>query len=263
MKTTLFGRGILLPTLLVLLIWAVAGCEKPGTAADAANGTVAENGQQPPAGNPNMPRTQSIPEDKRSKFNKFPYVELAGGKSLRLEAFDIIIQLTHDKPLFPMTNDQIKWIKEGDADQNMGNFITYVYDGNEISLSSPYISVQYFARQSEECPDCATPAKVLAAFQKMYENRPGFAATQPMEVGTNEGKMALCKEMHVPGIKAPDGSLRAEKYIGYAYVEYSEKWMIGFALTTSSKGEFERCKNPFYNLVATYVELKNFQPKSH
>lgn len=257
---TLFARlGISLALLSVLFF---AACEKTGTASDAENGTAAAGQATADKKGSNGPKTQSVPEDKRSNLNKFPYVELAGGKSLRFEAYDIVFQLTHNKPLFPLTNDQVKWIKQDDADEKMGNFITYVYersDGAEISLSNPYISVQYFARNSPDCEPCRSPQTVLKSFRDMYKTIAGFKAGPIMDVATNEGKMAVCQELYIPSIKLADGTgIKDDKYVAYAYIEYSDKWMVGFALTTPSKGEFDRCKNPFYDLVTTYAETGNF-----
>lgn len=237
---------------LSLTLAVSSACNSTPSATEAKANEVADIDKDPEAARQNKSHAQPTPAGERPK-EAFPFVEIAGGRSLRLAAYEMDFQLTHKKPLFPLTNDQVKWIKQGEADERTGNFITYVYEGHEIGLSEPYISVQYFVRNHEDCPDCKTIKSVYHMVEGAVASAKGATVSPMLEVRTGSGKIAYCKDIYCPPVQLQDGQ-KAAKYLSYAYIEYSEKWMIGFALTTTGKGDFERSKNAFYDLVATFED---------
>jgi hypothetical protein len=247
MPNLLPARILLLPALALLL--ASAGCGKPA-ARESADQPAAAPAPESGAGiRPASPReSQQILEDlQRSRIGdsaRFPYVYQLGGRSNWFEAYSMRFRLTYEYPLAPRTNDQVPWVNPENYNENNGMFITYLSEGRQPSLMEPYVQVQYLNRK---LPACSVIDSVYWWLDQQLLARPGASAPDPLfQLNTAAGDPAKCKTYQTPS--GPDQM----KHIAYAYIAYDEQYLIGMALTTMNRYDFEQFKPAFYSLVQSF-----------
>jgi hypothetical protein len=173
----------------------------------------------------------------------FPYVYQGVGRSNLFEAYSMRFQLCYGPAFVPMTNDNTPWIDPEVYNENNGTFITYLRQGRPVSMSSPYILVQYV---NKGLPMCSTADSIYQWIDQQHLKRPEAELfTEATEIQTAAGRPAICKEYQ----GAPVRTTGARRYLSYAYVDYNAEYFIGLALTTNGKQDFAANRALFYQMV--------------
>jgi len=176
----------------------------------------------------------------------FPYVYQGSGRSNLFEAYSMRFQLCYDEMLQPMTNDKVGWLKPNNYSEQNGNFITYLRVGREVSLTSPYISVQYIAKS---LPGCSTVDSMFMFWDNRYLQDSSNQVIMPLQtLKTAAGRTATCKEYSTK----PAFVKVAAKRIAYAYIDYNQDYFIGLALTTTAPNDWEMNRPLFYKMVRSF-----------
>ncbi|MFK7926485.1 MAG: hypothetical protein AB8H47_31340 [Bacteroidia bacterium] len=190
---------------------------------------------------------QAIKEGLMGDPNMFPYVYAGPDYTNWFEAYSMRFQLQYTDQWYPMTNLQTPWLKPENYSESAGNFITYVRNGRDLSLTNPYTAIQYIRRNM---PYTSTVDSIYLWLDDTHISRKsGNVLTEKRTIMTASKVEAVCKEYTNPGIedtKAPS------KYIAYAYLPYDDDYFIAFALTCSEKTDFEINQPLFYELVTSF-----------
>ncbi|MEZ4829475.1 MAG: hypothetical protein R3C61_24795 [Bacteroidia bacterium] len=129
--------------------------------------------------------------------------------------------------------------------EDNGLFITYIRNGREISLSNPYIQVQYI---NKRLPNCSSVDSVYIWLTDLFvSNYKGDVIRKKHTVETLSRLPATCAEFRTPDTDRVKG-----KYMAYAYVDYDKDYIIGMALTTTEKSDFDINLPLFYNIVESF-----------
>lgn len=174
----------------------------------------------------------------------FPYVYQGNGRSNLFEAYTMRFQLCYDPLFLPMTNDQIPWIRPDRYSEMNGQFVTYVRTGREVTMTDPYVSVQYI---SKNLPSCSTADSMFIFWDSYYLKEDNESQViMPMQTTKTRGNFtAYCKEYET----RPKTAKIAGKHLAYAYVDYNEEYFIALVLTTVAMGDWELNRPLFYKLV--------------
>ncbi len=176
----------------------------------------------------------------------FPYVYQGVGRTTLLEAYTMRFQLCYDALLVPMSNMQTPWVNPEVYNENNGNFVTYVRQGRDVSMSSPHIMVQYL---NKALPYCGSVDSIFMWLDETFTKDPTTEViTKATSIQTLSGKSALCKEYY---IGKGDGT-RLPKWVSYAYIDYDDDYIIGMALTTTVKTDFPINRPLFFKMVRSF-----------
>jgi hypothetical protein len=176
----------------------------------------------------------------------FPYVYQGNERSNLFEAYSMRFQLCYDELLQPLTNDKVGWLKPDNYSEQNGNFITYLRVGREVSLTSPYISVQYIAKS---LPGCSTVDSMFMFWDHHYLKDSSNQVIMPVQtLKTAAGRTATCKEYRTQ----PAFAKVAAKRIAYAYIDYNQDYFIGLALTTTAPNDWKMNRPLFYKMVRSF-----------
>ncbi|MEL7530326.1 MAG: hypothetical protein AAFN10_03420 [Bacteroidota bacterium] len=190
---------------------------------------------------------KAIAEGLMGDPNMFPYVYAGPNYTNWFEAYTMRFQLQYTEQWYPMTNLQTPWLKPDNYNENVGNFITYVRNGRDLSLTNPYTAVQYIRRTM---PYTSTMDSIYMWLDDTHLNRKsGAVLTDQQSIMTASKVEAISKEYTNPGA---EDDLDPGKYIAYAYLPYNDEYFLGFALTCAEKSDFEMNKPLFYQLVASF-----------
>lgn len=190
---------------------------------------------------------KAIEEGLMGDPNMFPYVYAGPDYTNWFEAYTMRFQLQYSEQWYPMTNLQTPWLKPENYNESAGNFITYVRNGQDLSLTSPYTAVQYIRRNM---PYTSTVDSIYMWLDDTHINRKfGSVFTEKKTIVTASKVEAVCKEYTNPGV---DDTKVPSKYIAYAYLPYDDDYFIALALTCSEKNDFEINQPLFYELVASF-----------
>lgn len=239
---------------LVILIWwlvVAMGCQTASQQSQTDNSTPMSS--LVPPDQPNCPDQSALLLDQLDTLRAqmagtFPYVYQGAGRSNILEAYAMRFVLCYDELLQPLTNDQVNWIKPDQYSEQNGNFITYIRKGRNVSLGSPYISVQYIAKS---LPGCSTIDSMFIFWDNYYlkPGNPNNKVTMEVQpVRTLSGRVAQCKEYQTQ----PNNLKVVPKRIAYAYIDYGPDYFIGLALTTSAPNDWDLNRPLFYKLVRSF-----------
>lgn len=230
------------------IIW-VAGimlmaCSTQKQEAENANVSNESSGSGIPA--PDMEQIQSnIAQGLMGDSTMFPFVYQGEGTSNIFEAYTMKFRLSYEQPLIPMINSAVPWVKPDAFNEQNGLFITYIRNGRELSLSNPYIQVQYIHRDQK---NCGTADSVYMWLGDLFvTNYGGQVIKDKYSVQTVAQKPALCMEFQTPDTERLKG-----KHMAYAYIEYDKDYLIGLALTTTEKTDFDINLPLFYSLVESF-----------
>ena len=175
----------------------------------------------------------------------FPYVVQGSGRSRIFKAYSMNFQLTHQVPLVPMTNYEIPWLQADQFSEMNGNFVTYIRNGYEKSMQNPYIMVQYL---NKSLPSVSQVDSIFLWLDSKFLPLQGAEVLKDIyEVKTISGKVAKVKEY-----KYPKQEQRAGKTLAYAYIDYDEEFIIGFALTTVNDSDYPLNQPLFIELVKSF-----------
>ncbi|RMG73991.1 MAG: hypothetical protein D6722_02985 [Bacteroidetes bacterium] len=178
----------------------------------------------------------------------FPFVYQGPGRSLIFEAYTMRFALTNPTDLAPMRNNQVPWVNPERYNVNNGLFATYVRNGRELKMENPYIQVQYINRS---LPYCGTVDSIYMWLDSQFLKNPDAEVLQEtMDMPINLGGKALTKEY-----KTGNPAARVVKYLAYAYVPYDDDYIVGFALTTIDRSDFDNTRQPFYQLVKSFTPV--------
>ncbi|MEM7373838.1 MAG: hypothetical protein AAF587_34765 [Bacteroidota bacterium] len=172
----------------------------------------------------------------------FPFVYQGPGKSNIFQAYSMRFSLTYEEPLIPLLHDQVNWVDPTKFNDNNGLFITYARNGREVSLTNPYIQVQYI---SKSLPGASTIDSVYQWLDGIH-----FRADDSRQLGqtftlpTASGKVATVKDYFTGSFQG-----RNPKYLAYAYLDFDENYILGMALTTSLESDYDLTKPSFHKLV--------------
>ncbi|MEM6349021.1 MAG: hypothetical protein AAF927_34360 [Bacteroidota bacterium] len=238
----------LLPLICAILI-ALSACksssEQSSTTTDAtqATGSV-ELGI--PEGTSEETR-KAIQEGLMGDPSMFPYVYAGPNYTNWFEAYSMRFQLQYTEQWYPMTNLETPWLKPDNYSEKAGNFITYVRNGRDLTLTNPYTAVQYIRRTM---PYTSTMDSIFLWLDDTHLNRKaGTVITEQKTIMTASKVEAVVKEYTNPGVEDIE---KPSKYIAYAYLPYNEEYFLGFAMTCGEKSDFDMNKPLFYDLVASF-----------
>lgn len=170
---------------------------------------------------------------------------LSGKNQIRGDAFGVVMNVEHSDEWFPVTTDQLPWYSTYRPSPEFGVFISFFRKNSKVELRNPYIQMGYFSRN---LGGVSTPDSNFYTMENV--RYPNIEVLDSKEIKTNYGKMAICRTYYLP----PEGQ-KTEKYLAYAFIEYSNYHMISFVLTTLYKEEFDLYLPDFYALVKTYQEV--------
>ncbi|MCB0836692.1 MAG: hypothetical protein KDE26_15510 [Bacteroidetes bacterium] len=176
----------------------------------------------------------------------FPVVYTGENYSNLFEAYTMKFKLTYEPPLLPMTNPNVPWVNPEAFDENNGSFITYIRNGRELSLSNPYIQVQYINKALECCT--TTDLMYQSLDNILVGQKEGKITKEKFPLQTAAGLTAICQEYRTPDLDTGERKI-AGKYMAYGYVEYDQDYIIGFALTTTTKADYDANLPMFYSIV--------------
>lgn len=233
---------LLLITCVIAL--AIAGCKGPDQSTSGASVST-------PTVNPNVPVPnleliqENLAKGMLGDSTMFPYVYQGEGRSNIFEAYTMRFQLSYEEPLLPMINSMVPWVNPETFTEENGLFITYIRNGREISLSNPYIQVQYI---SKHMPNCSSVDSVYIWLNNLFlKEYKGTVVRQKHTIETLSRLSAMCEEFRTPDTERVKG-----KYMAYAYIDYDKDYLVGLALTTTEKSDFEINLPLFYNIVKSF-----------
>ena len=189
---------------------------------------------------------QNLQENRMGDSTLFPYVYQGPGKSNIFEAYSMRFSLRYEEPLQPLLNTQVGWVDPSLFNENNGLFITYIREGREVSLNNPYIQVQYLNKQ---LPYVSTIDSIY-----LWLDGVNLQASDAVDLGGNitlptaSGKNAQLKDYFTGTIQN-----RTPKYLAYAYIDYNEEYILGLALTTTIKSDYDLTKPAFHKLVKSLM----------
>ncbi len=226
--------------ILSLALFSVA-CIRPQatTGQDQPTGTGTGDQADP------VDRPTQAPPSKIGETNEFPHVFQGAGRSIIYEAWTMRFTLEHEEPLIPVTNGQIPWVDPTGYDENIGNYITYVLNGRQISLNSPYIQVQYF---NKALPDCGTVDSVFAKWDGYFLAIPGSKLADTPGTLTTKSRLIA----HTKSYQLPDFQDKSGKFIRYAFIDFDKDYIIGFAFTSLDESDFRQFSPYFNRLVQSF-----------
>ncbi|MEZ4777512.1 MAG: hypothetical protein R3D00_30325 [Bacteroidia bacterium] len=233
-----------LPLIISLLILIVTGCTGPDKSTQNPAVSSPTVNSDVPA--PNMEQIQeNLAKGMLGDSTMFPFVYQGEGRSNIFEAYTMRFQLTYEVPLLPMINSMVPWVNPETFSEENGLFITYIRNGREVSLSNPYIQVQYI---SKHMPNCSSVDSVYIWLNNLFlKEYKGAVIRQKHTVETLSRLPAVCEEFRTPDTERIKG-----KYMAYAYIDYDKDYLIGLALTTTEKNDFEINLPLFYNIVKSF-----------
>jgi hypothetical protein len=233
--------------MLALLSWGCNSASQQSTQGrNAAQASLVPPDQPECSGDQSAVLIDQLDNMRAEMAGTFPYVYQGSGRSNLFEAYSMRFQLCYDELLQPLTNDKVHWIKPDAYSDKNGNFITYLRVGRDVSLSSPYISVQYIAKS---LPGCSTVDSMYMFWDGRYLKDSSNQVMMPMQtVETAAGRTAVCKEYSIK----PAFVKVAAKRIAYAYIDYNEEYFIGLALTTTAPNDWEMNRPLFYKMVRSF-----------
>ncbi len=178
----------------------------------------------------------------------FPFVYQGTDNTLYYAAYEVIFSLSHDVPLYPLTNKDVPWIDGDRYSEENGNFITYVRNGRDLSLQNPYIMVQYIKKGNELTN---SPEAVYNWLDSVMTLTPGSQIGKFYALPTSSGKDALCREYVVAASSNSPNPYdnRPGKQVAYAYMDFNDTYMIGMTLTCGIKTDFDLTLPLFQSLV--------------
>jgi hypothetical protein len=176
----------------------------------------------------------------------FPFVYQGAGKSNLFEAYTMKFSLSYEDPLLPMTNDLVSWINPENYNENNGIFLTYVRNGREVTLTNPYIQLQYI---NKNLPYCSTVDSIYIWMDQAQLKAPDAKVMKEYTLDTKAGISAICKD-YFSGTPPQ----RQPKHLSYAYLDYDETYFIGLALTTTTPEDFAQNRPLFVNLVQSFAK---------
>jgi hypothetical protein len=243
---------------LVFFLWlsaitAMAGCHSASPQGSASNDQAAASlvpPDQPECSDQSSILVDQLGELREQMEGTFPYVYQGAGRSNILEAYTMRFVLCYSQSLQPLTNDKVNWIQPDQYSELNGNLITYLRTGREISLTSPYISVQWIAKS---LPGCSTVDSMYMFWDNYYLKDTALnKVLMPVQpVKTISGQTAYCKEYQTQ----PKQIKVSPKRIAYGYIDYDESYYLGFALTTSAATDWELNRPLFYQLIRSFSYL--------
>ncbi|MEO0472052.1 MAG: hypothetical protein AAF206_20660 [Bacteroidota bacterium] len=178
----------------------------------------------------------------------FPFVYTGEGRSNLFEAYTMKFRLEYEAPMVPMTNDVLPWIKEENYSELNGVFMTYMRNGREIAVSSPSVRVEYVSKKN---PYCSSIDSIYTWLDHNFiERRQGRVMKNVYSLKTKSGKKAEMKEYSLP-----DSPQQAGRYVAYAYIDYDQDYLIGFALTCLDQTDFDINKPLFEGIVKSFAFL--------
>ncbi len=235
-------RTILLTLLLSLPFWLACQSEQPSNTSQAP---ATEPATQPAPPPPNI----DLPPGATGALGDsamFPYVFQGEGRSNILQAYSMSFRLEYQDPLIPVVNTAVPWMDPQAYSEQFGNFITYVRNGRRVSLTEPYIQVQYFSKNQ---PNCGTVDSVFMWLdQQFIEQRDAEVIQAKHEVQTASRLPALCKEYRMGELEKLAG-----KQLAYAYIDYDDDYIVGMALTTTAESDYEMSRELFYEMVKSFA----------
>ena len=170
--------------------------------------------------------------------DRFPYLQPLNDSTIKMAAYTVRIEATHDYPLRPLVPERTPWFKGVNPNEGQGIFLSYVLAGRRLMLSEPNIRVDYINKYN---PYYSTLDSAILSVKTFFMSHPDAQIIKPQEtLETEQGR-----KFEVIEVLAKRDTVHTPKYQAFAYMDYNEDYLLSVHLTALDMYEFKDAL-PFY-----------------
>jgi hypothetical protein len=193
----------------------------------------AEDGADAPA-----PGTFMVDDDP----DRFPYLEPLNDSTIKMAAYTVRLEATHQYPLQPLVPERTPWFKGVNPNEGQGIFMSYVLAGRRLMLSEPNIRVDYINKNNTYYSNTDSAILSVQAFFMTHPDSKILKEQSQVETKTGE-------EFEVIEVLAKRDTVYSPKYQAFAYMDYNDDYLLSVHLTTLDFYEFKDALPFYYRLL--------------
>ncbi|MFK7969927.1 MAG: hypothetical protein AB8F95_06145 [Bacteroidia bacterium] len=169
---------------------------------------------------------------------RFPYIQPLNDSTLKMAAYTVRFEMSHQYPLRPLVPERTPWFNEVHSTENQGVFISYVISGRRLMLSEPNIRVDYI---NKENPYYGTVDSAVLSIKTFFLTHPDAKVLKPQTtLKTRQGR-----DFEVVEVYAKRDTIYSPKFQAFGYMDYNDDYIVSIHLTALDEFEF-RDALPFY-----------------
>ena len=179
-----------------------------------------------------------------------PNADFTKGLTEKYKVYESAFSLTHPKHLIGLSRDSLPWGGQIQLDdEKSGHVVTFCAKGKRPALKDPYVQVYYVNRQN---PSFSVKDSALQLIEKnIFLVQESKMLSKRKMIKTQGGREAIACE-YLWGKRPMYDKYINEKYVAYAYLEHSDKFLLAFTLTTTEKEMFDNYLPDFYYIIQSY-----------
>lgn len=177
-------------------------------------------------------------------------INYADGIQRKYTVQNTSFSLTHPKSIVALGLDSLPWGGQLPPNNDTSGMITtYCIKGRKPSMNDPYIQVAYV---NKKMPSFSTPDSALTWLEKNVTQVSETRVLKPrFTVKTSNSRDVRCEEIYW-GKRPFNGGFIEGKYVAYAYMDYSPKFLLTFVLTSKNSEDFQNVLKDYYYIIKSF-----------
>ena len=174
--------------------------------------------------------------------DRFPYLQPLNDSTIKMAAYTVRLEATHNFPLRPLVPERTPWFKGVNPNESQGIFLSYVLAGRRLMLSEPNIRIDYI---NKSVPNYSSVDSAFYGVEAFFMPHPSSQVIKPRTTYTTDQG----KDFSVMEILAVRDTIYSPKYQAFAYMDYNDDYLLSIHLTALDMYEFKDALAPYYRLL--------------